>query len=345
MNKIKVGIIRCDLHAVYYANIIQKHDPYILRKREYGGGGYFYFYTDYRDPAKMIIPTLPGFEITKLWDEDAQRVERMWEIYYGKPQICQRFEDVSDDVDLVLIADCNGDGSDHLKLASPGIKKGIPTFIDKPFAYDVEDARELVALAKKHRTPIMSISLLGILPHVDYFKREFGRIAPLHMGIVNGTGPTMAGHIHGIALAQHLFGRGVEWVEAVGDTPLELVHLYYPDFWVDILPSTELKCLGFDSMKEAKKKKGLKVIISNAGLGPHCSFYSSVYGRRGVLHSPAFSDWEFPYAVVEVWKKIKKMVKTRQPQIPYEEMVECIAIASAARLSQKERRRVFLKEV
>ena len=41
----------------------------------------------------------------------------------------------------------------------------------------------------------------------------------------------------------------------------------------------------------------------------------------------------------------KKMKKTRKPQTPHEEMIECIAIATAGRLSQKEKRKVCLKEV
>ena len=39
------------------------------------------------------------------------------------------------------------------------------------------------------------------------------------------------------------------------------------------------------------------------------------------------------------------MVHTGKPQAPYEEMLEGIAIATAARLAQKEKRRVYLKEV
>jgi len=36
MNKIRTGIIRCDLHAIWYANLIQKHDPDLLREPDLG---------------------------------------------------------------------------------------------------------------------------------------------------------------------------------------------------------------------------------------------------------------------------------------------------------------------
>jgi hypothetical protein len=63
------------------------------------------------------------------------------------------------------------------------------------------------------------------------------------------------------------------------------------------------------------------------------------------VHSPAIGDFEFPYGVVEILKMVKKMVRTREVQAPYEEMIECIAIATAARLAQEEKRRVYLEEV
>ena len=64
----------------------------------------------------MAFPMVPGFEITKLWDEDRREAEKMAKIYYNKPRICDTIEEVSDDVDLVFIADCSGDGSDKLKF-------------------------------------------------------------------------------------------------------------------------------------------------------------------------------------------------------------------------------------
>jgi predicted dehydrogenase len=325
MDKIRTGIIRCDLHAIYYANPIQKHDPYLLREPELGRGGYFYFYTYYNQPRKIAFPEVPGFEVTKVWDEDRRLAENMSRIYYGKPKVCDSFEEVSDDVDLVLIADCNEDGSDHLKLATPGLKKGVPTFVDKPFTYEVEDARTIVELAKEHDTPVMSLSILRMLPQATLFRNRFREIGQPEFGTIKGGGDTMAGHIHAISLAQHLFGAGVESVECMGQTSLAYVHLAYGE-------------------KPDRPEHGV-VLNCASGVGPHCAVYASAYSSMGAVHSPALSDFEFPYGVVENLKMIKKMVQTRKPQTPYQEMVECIAIATAARRAQKERRRVYLKEI
>ena len=54
-------------------------------------------------------------------------------------------EAVADAVDLVFIANESGDGRDHLKLATPGLEKGVPTFVDRPFARTVKDAKAMIA--------------------------------------------------------------------------------------------------------------------------------------------------------------------------------------------------------
>ena len=224
--KIKVGMIRCDLHAVYYANLIEEHDPKILWDYNYGKGGYYYFYQTYNRPYQMSFPKVEGFELVKLWDKNIEEAEKMAKVYFGKPKVCKSLGELFEGVDLIFIADCNGEGNDHLELAKPFIEKGIPTFIDKPFTYDIKDALELVKLAEKYKTPIMSLSILRELPHVKYFKNRFIEIEkPEFCVIKTGDFFSMAGHIHGISLAQHLFGFGAEAVECMGETPLAFLHI------------------------------------------------------------------------------------------------------------------------
>ena len=322
MNKIRTGVIRCDLHASYYGALMDKHDPLVYRK--YWHVGHFYHYDIY-DPKKIIVPTVWAYEITKVWDEDREKAENLSEMFYGKPKVCSTFEEVSDDVDLVFIADCNGDGSDHLELATPGLEKGVATFVDKPLAYEVKDARSLVQLAKKHGTPMTSLSMLRMVPHAARFRNRFAELDGPEFGIIKGGGNTMAGHIHAICLAQHLFGAGVESVECMGQTPLAYVHLDYGG-------------------KPDRPSAGVVLNCASGGT-PHCAFCASAYSRRGAIHSPPIGDFEFPYGAAKILETVKEMVETDEPKGPLDEMVEGVAIATAARLSQKTRKRVYLKEV
>ena len=46
----------------------------------------------------------------------------------------------------------------HLKAATPFVKAGIPTFIDKPFCYRVEEGKEFLSMARASGTPVTSYS-------------------------------------------------------------------------------------------------------------------------------------------------------------------------------------------
>ena len=135
----------------------------------------------------------------------------------------------------------------------------------------------------------------------------------------------MAGHIHAISLAQHLCGFGVESVECMGKNQLGFVHLNY------------------EKAKD-KPKNGVMLDCDSGGTW-HCSFYLTANGNKGMIHSPPIGDFEFHYGAGIILKKIQKMVRTGRPQAPYEEMLENIAVAVAARLAQKRGRTVKLSEV
>ena len=336
MKPIRVGIIRCDLHAVYYAILMDKHDPLKLRgplRAPSGrvrhswqtGGAHFYHYLSYSDPCRMTAPHVSGFKLVKLWDEEREIAELMTEIFYGNPEVCGSFEEVSDDVDMVFIADCNGDGSDHLELATPGLKKRVPTFIDKPFAYDIKDATAIVELAKKRRVPVLSMSILRSVPEATLFSRRLPEVGELAFGTIRGGGTSMAGHIHAISLAQHVFGNGVESVEAMGRNELGFVHLNYGG-------------------RSDRPSHGV-TLNCDAGATWHCALYVSAYGTEGAIHSGSISDFVFPKGSAINMELAKKMVRTGKTPVPYDDMLENIAVASAARKAQKTGRTVRLSTV
>ena len=50
---------------------------------------------------------------------------------------------MANEVDAVLLA--RDDAETHLEMAKPFLKAGVPIFIDKPLAYTVSDAEEILA--------------------------------------------------------------------------------------------------------------------------------------------------------------------------------------------------------
>ena len=320
---IRVGLIRCDLHAVYYSSLIAEHDPLKLRsprppdyKDRYvweRGAAHFYHYTNYNDARRLTVEPVDGFEIARIWDEHREAAEIFVEVFNGKPEICDRVEQVSDDVDLVFIADCDLEGKDHFDLARPGLEKGVPTFVDKPFAYTVADVLEMLELGKRHGAPVMSLSILRSLPEATLFARRMEEIGGARFGTVQGGSTHLAGLIHSVSLAQHLFGDGVETVQQMSSRKNDTIILDYGD-------------------RQDRPSQGV-VINTQVGPVPHCSFYASAFGPKGRIHSPHFDDYIFPFGAAENLKKIRRMVQTGEAQAPREEMIEAVAVAQASRIS------------
>jgi predicted dehydrogenase len=228
-------------------------------------------------------------------------------------------------VDLVFIADCGGDGSDKLKLAEPSIRKRVPTFIDKPLAYDVGDARKIVTLAEKMRTPILSLSILRCVPDAARFRRRLPEVGELGLGAVVGGGNNMAGYIHAISLAQHVFGNGVQTVASVGEKYLALVQL------------------GYGSRKD-RPSAGVTLNLQR-GKAWHGAFHVSACGSLGAIQSSPIGDFAYPAGSAAILRCIKTMVRTGKSPVPYADMIENIAVATAARKALKLKRTVRISDV
>ena len=333
--KIRVGVVNCDLHAVWYGAFIEEPDPRLVM--EHYKIVHYYFYYMY-DAEQLAIPRVRGFDIVKCWDRQRTQAEKFSQIFRNKPKVCDTLAEASEGVDLVFVADCQGDGSEHLTWARPGLKKGVPTFVDKPFSNTVKDAKAMVRLAKRSGAPLLSLSLLREAPAAVHFRHRFQEIQPVCVGVVRGSGGWDGGHfggiIHTLSLAQCCFGTGVESVQCMGIAPLEFIHLHYPG---DV--------------------SGIEVICMNPRtIGPNCAAFAAAYTRaayrgtpfyhkKGYVHSDAIDDWAFIGAGEVILKKIRKMVRTHKPVEPYENMLELIKIAEAARIAQRTGRRVHLKQM
>lgn len=318
---IRVGLIRCDTHGAYYGALMDKHDPLQLQRplsqgqpSRYSwqeGGAHYYHYTDYANASRMTVDFVEGFRIVKVWDEHRDAAECLAAVFKHPPEVCDRFEDVSDDVDLVFIADCNGDGSDHLELARPGLERSVPTFVDKPLAYTLDDARQIVNLAEENGVPLAAISILRALPDAALFSNRLAEVGPLQFGCIQGGGPSLAGQIHTISLAQHIFGDGVTAVRAMGDEGPNTIHLEFGGRTDRPSQGVTLNC--------------------DVGLVWHCAFHVSAFGPAGAIHSAPLGDFVFPFGAAEILRQVREMVHTgRSPEMTAG-MVEAVAVAEASR--------------
>ena len=349
MKNIRLGVVRADTHGVYFGLMMNEPDPKALLEHNYV---VHHYATSIYDPGKITAPQVSGFEITGIYDYDPKQSAAFSKIFHGKPTVFQTLEEMAEDVDAVFVGDCDGGGGDHLALATPFLKKGLPTFVDKPFASTLKDALEIVKLAEENNAPLFNASILTYVPAASHFKQRFQEIANAYypvpderpsqaigLGVIKGVGGAfsqeLAGKgvrggledrlayiIHGVSLALNLYGKDVEWVEAMGDLPLEYLHLHL--------------------------KSGVEVMILNTSTDifpESCSFYASAFSKFGAVHSEAIGDPEFLGGGRKILEMFGEMVRTGKPPVAYSDFIKHIAIIEAAQQAQKKGNRVLLEEV
>lgn len=328
MKKIRLALLRCDGHAYTFGPILAECDLNVYARNFHAE---YYFMIDAYQPERLKRPPVPGFEVAKVWDKDPKLARGVADLFFGKPKVCGSVAEMTDGVDAAFINNQSLDGSDHLELAAPFLKRGIPVFVDKPFASTLKDALAMVSLAKKHKAPLFSASILSHINENKYFKRRFAELPnPVVRGVINGrvgAKTPLAGIIHGLSLAQAVFGCGVEWVESMGETPMAYLLLRYKD--------------------------GREMLVANA---PHYScgdfFFCDVYTKSagcppepGHLRSNPIGDPDFVIGAHNIVRLFKKMVLTRKPPVPYSTLLELIAVVEAGWRAHKLRKRVYLKEL
>lgn len=334
---IRVGLIRCDTHGMWFGPQMQAHDSVLLerplcfaddRTGKYSWmtrGCHYFFYTHYSAPRRMTAPRVEGFEIVKLWDEDRDVAELASQVFLGKPKICDSFEEVSDEVDLVFIADCNGDGSDHLKLSTPGIERRVPTFIDKPFAHCLKDTQTILKLARHYDTPVMSLSILQTNPAVGRIARRLDELGQTMFGSLTCAVTHPAALIHAISTAHHVFGTGIRTVSSLVTPRHTAHHLDYGD-------------------QPGRPEHG---VVINCGVAPFrfTEMFVNAYGPEGALQALALDDFNASEGSAVILEHVKQMVETGRPHPLNDEMIMAIAVMDAARESEVTGKPVTVAEV
>ena len=312
-NPIRVGLIRCDRRALWYGAIFDQIDPEAYSRLDPPAYHHFTWYK-FRE---LKHKRASGFRLTRVYDVDASAARQLATTFGDRPHVCDRLDEVSDDVDLVFIANETGDGKDHLKLARPGLEKGVATFIDRPLSATVKDARAILTLAKKHKAPLLSCSHMEMLPHAAWFKARYREIGPVEVGNVQGHGPNPADIADGIALAMYLFGDDfagrVDTVQSMGTWPLELLHLRY------------------GSDPEGRVLQAL--VVNSHTSATRNAFAASAYSHRTPIYVDDLNSFVQPEGGLAVMNAIKKMLKTGNSPISPEAMIEPIAVTEAGRKS------------
>lgn len=210
-------------------------------------------------------------------------------------------------VDAVLIEAV--DGSVHLGRAMPFLERGIPTYVDKPFACSVADAKAMMDMAMTKHIPLMSASSLRYAPEIVAASGGKGPAGAI-VGVTT-FGPCMLHPrnpgmfhygIHAVEMLFTLMGPGCREVTSVSRAGTDVA----TGIWSD----------------------GRMATVRGLRDGKH-DYGFTVFGEKGVKSEGVGSK----YIYRELLKAVVGMFQSRQVPIDPRETLEIVAFIEAARQS------------
>lgn len=209
-------------------------------------------------------------------DDEKKRLAELQEM--GVEKVVGKPKEMLGAVDAAAVV--SRDGNEHLPLAEPFLKAGLPTFVDKPLATDLSVARKIVALAREHDAPLFSASSARYAPEVIAYQQNRDDIGAVRTGSVwSPASRDLAFYgIHAIEIMSALWGPGAKWVSAFHGEDKHLAWVGYEGggvYAVHLLRKASAR-FGFTYFGE-KKSGALDV---TADYGPICRLMTQMFRDR-----------------------------------------------------------------
>jgi len=256
---------------------------------------------------------IEGVQVVKIWDPLKEAAERLADVC-GIPTVCNSADECSDGVDAVAIVD---DGSgEHWKYALTPLRKGVPTFCDKPLAMTAKEAKAVAELARKTGTPFMSASSLRFVPDVVALAREAPSLGNIHLAMTICGNELVYYGIHALEMAYAVLGRGAVSCLNVGQPGRNIVRVRFEN--------------GRDLILMVAEREWMRAL-----------YQIHLYGTKGWRSlTPNLADLYW-----YLLEKFIELVRTKKESVPVEEEVEVIAVLEAGKRSLAEKREVTIAEV
>lgn len=242
-----------------------------------------------------------GGRVVALADPAVEKAQEFASWVEGVELVTADAEELVGKVDGVMV--CGDPSGPRQDWARFFLRAGVPTFVDKPLSREVGEAESLVALAQETGAPLLSSSALR-------FSRELAAVDQDETGeimTVLGVGPEDL-FLYGVHVAEFIqsaLGPGVKTVRALG-TP-EKYHIFMD--WSDghsavwlVGPAVQP---GFRMILVTEKANLPLTIADSTGM---------------------FGDMLRAYC---------RMVETKEPGVPYENLLEIVRVLDAARWSME----------
>lgn len=319
-------------HTWHFAQYLHPTIDLDVIKKALDPGSVEMFRKYVRNP-KYTFDQLPFSDtrITHYHDADPKVAVAFTEAFPGV-KVARSLEEMVGEVDAIWMGDASGYGEDHFDLVAPGLRKGLPTFCDKPIGGTVAGTNKILAFARKHRAPLMSSSLFRHQWGTEAALRKrdggtFGTIRYVIASVQGGYSPDgwMIYGQHPAWTVMTLLGPGVEAVSLYAREATSHALITYKDrmpaeIWFG-RPNETFEYCHTAVHFEKKRYEYTPAIEGDFWFGHH-------------------------YEMFRMAATFREMIRTGKEPIPHQEILEVTAIVHAGARSLKEKSRlVDLAEV
>jgi predicted dehydrogenase len=285
-----LGMIEGNGHPYSWSAIVNGYDPAEMAKCPYAGIPVYLG----RQPLESV--RIPGARVTHIWTDDPADAPLV-----AKASLIQNIvskpEDVIDHVDAVVIA--TDDGNDHVRRARPFVEAGLPVFIDKPMATNMDDLRQFVRWQREGKV-LLSTSGMRYAPEMRLSDEQKTHLGDLRW-ITSFTCKTWERYgIHALEAVYPLLGPGFISAQTQHQPGSDLVHL--------------------------RHESGAQVTLAAV---------HDAYGSFGAVHLYG-TKGELPLKLADTYSAFRAqlvafidMLRTGKPPFPFQQTVELMAILIA----------------
>lgn len=319
-DQMRIGIVGTDNgHAHLYAALLNgwsSREPIPTNTADGQTHAYMHLWAaalrELEASPQALLP-IRDAQVTRIWgadSSDAGIIARACSIPYVCSQPCEACEEV----DAVLVL--SGDPATHLAYAMPALRRGLPTYIDKPLAPDMSAALEIFALADRHGARCFTGSAL-------HFATEFEAArdtAPERIGTLEAVYASSPyrfeyGSVHVIEMVNLILGYDVDSVRGIKGKNRETVYLEFTS--------------------------GQTAIAETIHLLPSQSYEVVLYGYRG---QAAIELRDFAGVFIRLLRAFVATVKGEPPPISATDSLRQMAVIFAAHQSLETDKRILVSD-
>lgn len=199
----------------------------------------------------------PGAEVKYVWgetDDFARNAAEKGNI----PHIVKDPEEMLGKIDALIVD--HRHARYHLEAATPFVREGIPTFVDKPFCYRSAEGEKFLELARKHGTPVTSYSTIAHSASTFDMRKQVASMEKINQVVRTGPveldskyGGIFFYGVHIVQPLMYMFGEDIERVRVTRNGQTGSANLVYKNgLFVTLILKT--KAYGWETFVESDDK-------------------------------------------------------------------------------------------